>query len=503
MAVPPIKKNFSELQPPFQESHPGGGQSAADDLLRKVAMSISKAISSYCVSRDKKIQGLPPNIRTQITELQKCFSTLREQCLKVCTLNDQTRKLDDDLDSLSSDEENDSIHEQKKELTAQIDALEDPIEVAEETMKEFMQKLSQKFQELGVTREFFSDWWQLSRIEKAMRELSLQFMEEQLLHRCVNRLDYLRETQVIIGEKKEEIIQRFYQGDHGRLDAKHVTFQFFPHGSETHNRGKVPVKISFFSEGHEIFSVFFKPRHAHIDKRVVQLFQELNSLPKEQKSSDVALPTYTIVNSELGSQRFSLWEFIDGVHLHGQTAEDAIGLLPSIEEKKRLLAQLLRLESVCKFLNISDLHSDNLVFFHLGNADSQVIPIDLESIQPGNPTGLFRTTPTTPPFTDREKTLIENCKREFENIPTRFVPIPTSHFLAGLTRCDSFIQMANFVVTSLQINNTLHISSEELEWYVLTDFLHNDVPFLIEKNNSIYYCMADQEILIATRKSSP
>jgi len=367
-------------------------------------------------------------------------------------------------------------------------------------MKAFIQKLSDENHELGVTSGFFSDWWQLVRIDGHKQELSLKFMEEQLLNRCVNQICFLNDVQTVVDKKKGEIIGTFYHADPASLDLKQVSFKLFPHGSETHNRGKVPVKIVFTLGEIELFSVFFKPRDAQVDENVIRIFHDLNALSKEEKSLDIVLPTYTVINMVYGNQCVSLWEFIEGRHLQGQSASDAIKDLHNPPEEQSLYNQILRLESVCKFLDISDLHLENLIFKHLGEGNAQVIPIDLESIQPGNATGLFSLDPETPPFTEAERALLEKGKASIGEVPVRFVPIPTSHFLAGLTRCDSFISMASFITQSIQRKGfTLCVKQDELEWLVLNDFLHNDVPYLTEYQSKIYYGPINEGKLIAGR----
>ena len=145
----------------------------------------------------------------------------------------------------------------REKLEAQIEALEAPIEKAEGEMKAFIQKLSNENHDIGIKPEFFSDWWQLNRMDGHKQELSLKFMEEQLLNRCVNQLCFFNDVQTFIEEKKAEIIGMFYQNDPASLDLKQVSFKLFPSGSETHNRGKLPVKIVFILEEIELFSIFF------------------------------------------------------------------------------------------------------------------------------------------------------------------------------------------------------------------------------------------------------
>jgi len=501
LSLPPIRRDSFETKVNPPEAKMEEGKVEAPDLFQKAEQAILKAVDLSMTNRREKLQTLPPEISIKFDTLEKDFAKLRELCFEVCLLNSKSKELDAALDELPSDDENESIVRQREELEAQIEALEDPIEEAEKNMKTFIQQLSGENHVLGVMPEFFSDWWQLGRIDGHKQELSLKFMEEQLLNRCLNQVCFLNGIQTIVEEKKAEIIGTFYPGDPASLDLKQVSFKLFPHGSETHNRGKVPVKIVFTLGEVELFSIFFKPRDAQVDANVIQIFHDLNALSLEEKSSNIDLPTYTIINMVYGNQYLSFWEFIEGRHLHGHSADEAIQGLPSSpEEKKSLNNQLLRLQSVCKFLNISDLHLENLIFTHLGEGNAQVIPIDLESIQPGNATGLFAIEPAFPPFTETEIALLEKGKASIGKVPVRFVPIPTSHFLAGLTRCDSFISMARFVNQSIQRKNyTPCIQQAELEWLVLNDFLHNDVPYLTEYQSQIYYGSIDEGNVIARR----
>ena len=60
--------------------------------------------------------------------------------------------------------------------------------------------------------------------------------------------------------------------------------------------------------------------------------------------------------------------------------------------------------------------------------------------------------------------------------------------------------MARFVNQSIQRKNyTPCIQQAELEWLVLNDFLHNDVPYLTEYQYQIYYGSIDEGNVIARR----
>lgn len=70
----------------------------------------------------------------------------------------------------------------------------------------------------------------------------------------------------------------------------------------------------------------------------------------------------------------NLLDFFLKPDIQGDPASEAITfLLIPEQEKESLHQQLLRLESVCKFLNISGLHLGNLIFTCLGQGNPQVV----------------------------------------------------------------------------------------------------------------------------------
>ena len=473
----------------------------SQETFIRVTPAIHRALHDSIDCRIEKLKQLPPAIALKINKLEKMLEQLEPLCLENCKLKLKLDALTDKLLDLSSDEENhEVVQRERNDVDAQIDALNMPIEAIEKSMTSVITDFLSENKELKITKEWFSDWWKVDSIDGYKQDISLRFTKEQMLNRCVDQLCFLKDARVAIEKNKPLIVETFCRQDASISNPEQVAFELFPHGAETHNRGKVPIKISFQLNGSELFSVFFKPRDAQIDAKVIEVFRSLNQLPAEQRSLNIDLPNYRIINLTHQGHPFSLWEFIDGQHLNGQTANDVIQTFPNTPEKDRLVLQLSRLESVCKFLNISDLHLENIIFFHLGHDDSKIFLIDLESLQPGMSTGLFTHDPEIPPFTRKEQELLEACKEGLNEVYARFVPIPTSHFLAGLTRCDSFTMMADFVVESIQKKGySLSIPKEELEWMILTDFLHNDVPYLTEYKSNIYYVFAGEPIKITRR----
>ena len=173
--------------------------------------------------------------------------------------------------------------------------------------------------------------------------------------------------------------------------------------------------------------------------------------------------------------------------MQGAAASEIVKQLdPS--QRENFNNKLLRLESICRFLEISDLTLDNIIFKNIGQTSVQIIPIDLESVQTDKPTGLYITDPEMPPLTEDEITMLKISKQSIKDIPFRFVPLPTSHFIGGLARCDSFVELGNVLWKAIKEKGcTPSVTQIELEFLILDDFIHNDVPYLTEYRSKIYY----------------
>jgi hypothetical protein len=345
---------------------------------------------------------------------------------------------------------------------------------------------------------FFSDWWGLSWIEGFKRKISLAYMKEQFLNRIFCGVLFFGKLNDQINRYKKEILSHFFAAAN-QIDIEKVTFKPIPECTETHNRGKTPSKIVFMLDHQPICSVFYKPREAYIDQKVIEAFDAINhQLSSAEKSLDIELPTYKVITFLDDRDPFSIWQFIDGKQLEGVTADIAIKGLPAAP---RLFQELLRMEPICKFLNISDLHSRNILFTNPDQINARIFLIDLESIQTGNSTGLFSEKPRElRELSETELRKLNEFKLQIEQICYRFVPVPTSHFLGGLTRCDSFTELADQVFQSIKLKGyTTHMLKDELEWLILNDFLYNDVPYLTEYRGQIYYGVPNQNKVIAKR----
>ncbi len=476
----PSSKINSSIQQPYvkgpntiSNQQTDAASNAPAPVNDNVRDAVRRAIKQFSEDRMAKIASL--QIREPVQALQNSLEELNKLSLSYANavnLLDESED-DDDLDAQA--------------------------EVARKEMAGLIQTLVEKHKSLGINKAWFDSWWLLERVDKNVREISLEYLTEQLLNRCVDRTCFLEETRKVIEAQKKQIIREFYQNTNAIADANQMSFDLFPIGSETHNRGKTPVQITFASNKTELFSIVFKPRDARIDALVIDLFGSFNNLDRANKSIDVTLPVYKILNVTPNSP-YSLWEYIKpqpGVEWPGDTASTAI---KAMNRSEQLLPQLMRLESICSYLNISDLHTDNLILFSPNQKDIQIVPIDLESIQYDSTTGLFLDRPDIPKLTEAEEELLKKCKSAIGDVPARFVPIVTSHFLTSLPRYNSYVKIAkNIVDTITRKNYTLAVEIARMEWLVLEDFLCNDVPYLIEYQSQIFYGPLNHNNPIARR----
>ena len=463
--------------------------------FKKIEPAINNMVKDSQQKRSERMKKLPANIATQINAFEKnLLNSLQPQFFKLAEfyqLVDEDNVGDDRLNGLLESDEDLEVQDENLEVQIEkfnnnVDEIETQINNTTNEIKRLIQNILFEFSDLRMTTTWFSDWWKLNKIKEAHDRLThINFMHEQILNHCIDQASFLIDTQHIIQTDKSEIIRCFYS-DPLVINPDSVTFNLFPVQSETHNRGKLPLKVTFSFEKRELFSIFFKPRDAQIDQTVINVFHELNNLPQEKKSIKTDLPTYKIecVNSE--SYSFSIWEYIEGTHSSAGDASDYINRYFSTND--HLKDQLTRLQIVCKYLEISDLHMENIIFSHMGKPNLQVVPIDLESVQPNSDTGLGNPLKKAPTLTESEKELLDDCKIKMKKHTTRFVPIPTSTFTGSLSECSSCVLCAQLVKDKIRKEGShLLISIERLEWMILEDFIHDDIPYLTLKSECIYY----------------
>jgi len=442
----------------------------------------------------------------QLKSFEEKLDQLDSLAIQYYELSNQEHTLQDKLDKSSSD---DGVVESNKQ-TDRLAALERAADEANKRTDEISDKIQSYLDEiikqhadffpndLQQAKAFFSDWWTLNRLPKEKVETSLAFIHEQVLNRCVNRARFLEKVNLFIENNKTVIIAEFCRKSKEHLDSAQLTFELIPTDAETHNRGEIPVIIDFKSNGNTLFKIVYKPRDASVDECIIKLFRRFNDLPVDKKSFDVGLPVYKTLSMKHGSSAVSLWEFIEGEHRLDCAASAVVSGLKDTPRKKYLSKQLLRLEQVCRALSISDLHNENIIFQDIEGETAQIVPIDLESIQPDSATGLYAELPDLQPFTKAESELLDASMKEIKDVPYRLVPVESSRFLAGLTRCDSFISVTRAVMQSLKDNGfSLTVNKEHLESLILNDFLHNDVPYFSVFKSKVHYGRPNESIIIA------
>lgn len=488
MSIPKIGEGLNSPKIPEENKNPETPlqQTQSDADFVRMEQAVNKAIG---FSRQKR-ENIPI-LKDEILVFEQHCTTLDKLCLNSCALKDEEDVLQD---SCLDDPENSEKETALENCAKKIALIEDEI-------TQLIDQIIFSHPSLKLSKELFSDWRTLHKVEKTQRILSLSFTQEQIINRCVNSINYENEVRHNLDKNKRKIIDEFYQGGLDTSDLTKITFKLHPPDFETHNRGKVAIRITFSLEDNFLFDIYYKPRDASIDEAIISLFRKINQLPNDQKSQNVDLPTYKIINMK-NDESFSIWEFVDGEKKEGVAASAFIKGLPDSSEKQILHQKLLRLESICSNLGLSDLHLSNLVFTNLKQENPAIVPIDLESIQSNSETGLFDEKPMNlPNLTETENNLLKDFKKEIDNIPFRFVPIPTSHFLGGLTRCGSFIRLALEIQQSiLNKDYQFVMKREELEWLVLNDLLHNDVPFLTECHSTIYYGPQRENRIVAQGK---
>lgn len=451
---------------------------------------------------------------TETYELQKMILNAIKELKKIREAN--LKKLPDVANALNNVEQ--CLPEMLKLTTQRAlvafeqsasddDSLDEKIDELEDKIKQIFNKIIVDNPVLEIDNSWFSDLFLVDRQLKindidlknqsALNEkitFHLNSMQEQLLNRIVNKAFYLMELNKTIEANKKLIFSEFYAEDSSQLDLSKVSFELMPFGSETHNRGKVATLVIFKLNDNELFRTVFKPRDSQIDQYIISVFDKINKLDASDKSSDVKLPTYKIINIQ--DQTFnqcSFWQYIPSSDISNQITgmyvSDSIKQLRNTDLRDNLMEQLYRIDSVCEYLNVSDLHVNNLIISGAANSGYQIVPIDLESIQPNSSAGIFKGgSRLSNRLSPAEISILNSSKQGLGEFRNRYTPIETSQFLGALTKPDTFQIMAQSTIQSLKDHGyTLVISPKDLQWYILLDLLNNDIPFFSQFSNCIYY----------------
>ena len=315
---------------------------------------------------------------------------------------------------------------------------------------------------------------------------------------------------------KEFIIKSFdipFEGDLTSIHFEIILDNQLPTQNETHRRGKSPLKIAIKFKETTLKHIFYKPRDCRIDQYIIELFGKLNNL--SHKSIDATLPVYKVFNLRSQDREFGLWEFIEGREGISETADGTISQL-NLSENIQLLLQhkLKRLDQICQYLKISDLHRQNIIFRGLDTLHPEIIPIDLESIQELGEPGLYNTPPR-----EREKVNSDEEKllREFQetylyprSIPVRLVLLNTTDLKEGLSNfrlCQNLSLAIHKEMEKLGYRiprkerelESAALERQKIEKMLLRSFINNDVPYLTEYRDKLYYEAINDSNLIGVK----
>lgn len=349
-----------------------------------------------------------------------------------------------------------------------------------------------------------------------------------------NRKNFLIEKKAFLESQKDFLFQEFGEGQTTHADLK-IDLKLL--GEDVHHGGASPLLVSFNQDGMVCLKLVYKPRIAETDQAIIDLFKELNQLPESENS----LPVYKILNqgAEGSFWHNSLWDYIEGVE--PGTSSNANELIQSLKrgtnqeiqrlrqppidqtalesELKKMKAlevfekNLARLQAICQYAGITDLHGENVRLTgiktditqkritELEESGSftegkqfQIVPIDLEVVKVGNETGLFGKSgsPQSEVLSSREKEIIDRFLEAQEGRISRFVPIPTAKFVECMWNRESMNDLIDFLWKQLQSleNCDIIIDKTTLFELISNDISRGDIPYFTKQRENIYYGVA-------------
>lgn len=269
---------------------------------------------------------------------------------------------------------------------------------------------------------------------------------------------------------------------------------------ETHNGGKSVVFVELRLVGEFLGKFVYKPRSSAIDKKVIDLFREINQ--SENSSEEESLPVYKIIDLGLHS---SACEYIKGAHIPGSLSVKEFISQKHFKEaspqQRRLLRKKLdRIDAILSKIHVSDLHGENVIIRGLDGDNPEIVPVDLENIQPGFPTRL-RGNPKKVTLTENEERLIREFNQDVNETPHRFILLGTMELICWVNYSTDSADIANRTIEILERSGfELTIRSQELEDKFLLDLLNNDVPYFTRYRNKIYYGLDIDEAAVIGKK---
>ena len=176
--------------------------------------------------------------------------------------------------------------------------------------------------------------------------------------------------------------------------------------------------------------IVFKPRNAAIDVRIMKLFYDINKVNKRQ------LGIYNIITCD----RYSLWDYIDSPEKQSYQNPSDYANQKGIFDitKKQRTENLKFLNTISKRIGLTDLHYENVIYKY-----NMFYPIDLESINYGDVTGLYgNELGEIGRLNKATWKLINKFITDIFYIPYRYVPIGTavlSNYIEGHNSIEDLI----------------------------------------------------------------
>lgn len=257
--------------------------------------------------------------------------------------------------------------------------------------------------------------------------------------------------------------------------------------TDTHGFKFKPFK---FTNNDNSKSYVVKPRSAILDKYIMELFQKINTV--NDLSRGVKLPYYNIASL---NDEISIWDFIDGNLIMNLPNIDVMNPASSVNEVvqkgfkvtstpiQERIDNMAYLNTVCSMIGLTDLHSENVIL-----KNNMYYPIDLESVNPNNVTGLYGFehvgAVADSLLNTKSQKLIDQFNRKINKLPNRFLPIQTVDFVNFLN--DNGVTLEDLVRIMKNDNMSTDLNEKQLKKYLLNCKKHLIIPYFITKNNNIY-----------------
>ena len=366
-----------------------------------------------------------------------------------------------------------------------------------------------------------------SRLPGDSAVLKLRFFRklEMQLNLLTNQLLYVQKVRNSIAENLDKVLKHYMpnqivSGDI-QIDLSDIGLSIDPH-----NGGASPLLVKLSDDKGTQLKIVYKPRDAKLDKKIIELFGDINTVNKDTDISTYGyslLPVYKILSADdlrlPDGQEGSLWEYIDGPvqkSLHADDISAQCGIKPGqfsykavstfvkligeqkpqdqalTVKKKYLFDQLGKLEKILTQLRVADLQSENIIIRGLDSDRPEIVPIDLEAIQYGKKyirTGLVRPEDSDEagPLTAPEQELVECFKLSQNGYISRILPARTSSFMKSASSIAKAILNVSKISQELERRGyEMLVDKSQLFRWIERQLIQGDVPYFTELNNVVH-----------------